>query len=101
MRLKLSGLAAVLVLVLLAGCGNIYSRGDFVGMVMNKSEEEVTKQIGKPSAVDSSNPDRVIWTYTHETFNLENQNTRDARTMVIFEHKGPQGELKVTSVEYG
>lgn len=100
--LKRFALIAALVVPMLtiAGCGDIYSRGDFTTMVMSKSEDEVMKQLGKPSNVDSSNPDRVIWTYTHKTYNLENQNTRDAKTMLIFEHKGTAGALMVTNVEF-
>ena len=94
--------AALLAPILwIAGCGEIYSRGDFTTKVMNKSETDIIKEIGKPSNVDSSNPNRVIWTYTSKTFNIENQNTRDAKTMLIFEHKGTAGALMVTNVEFG
>jgi hypothetical protein len=94
--------ALTITVLMIAACGNIYSRTDFVGMVMNKSETEVLKQVGKPSTVDeTSHPGEVIWTYTYETFNLENQNTRDAKTMVIFEHKGAGGALQVARVEFG
>lgn len=93
--------ALVVPMLMIAGCGDIYSRSDLTTMVMSKSEDEVIKQLGKPSSVDSTNSDRVIWTYTHKTYNLENQNTRDAKTMLIFEHKGTRGALMVTNVEFG
>jgi hypothetical protein len=101
--LKRFALVAALVvpILMIAGCGDIYSRGDFTTKVMNKSEPEVIKEIGKPSNVDNSNPDRVIWTYTGKTFDIENQNTRDAKTMLILEHKGAAGALMVTNVEFG
>ncbi len=93
--------ALAIAMLMIAACADIYSRGDFTTMVMSKSENEVIKQVGKPSNVDSSNPDRVIWTYTRKTFDIEKQNTRDAKTMVIFEHKGAAGALMVTNVEFG
>ena len=70
-------------------------------MVMNKSEQEVITQIGKPSRVDASNPDCVMWTYTTTIFNVENQNKRDATTMLMLERKGSGGALMVTNVEFG
>jgi hypothetical protein len=44
--------------LMIAACGNLYSRTDFTTMVMNKSETEVVKQVGKPSNVDANNPER-------------------------------------------
>lgn len=94
--------AAVLLLPILfaTACGEVYSHEDFTKAVMGKSEQEVSKQFGKPASVDASNPQRVIWTYTHVTFDLEKQNTRDPKTMVIFEQK-PGATPKVTKVEFG
>ncbi len=87
--------------LLLAACGNIFSRADFTTMVMDKSEEEVTSKAGKPAEVDATNPGHVVWTYKLETFNNENGNKRDDKTKVIFEPRGPNGKLKVTNVEFG
>lgn len=86
--------------LLLAACGDIHSRSDFSTMVMNKSEEEVKTAAGKPAEIDNSNPDRVVWTYKLETFDVDNGNKRDAKTIVIFE-KGPGGKLRVTNVQFG
>ena len=85
--------------LLLAACGNIFSRTDFTTMVMDKSEEEVKSKAGKPAEIDASNPDHVVWTYKLETFGEGNK--RDDKTMVIFERKGPGGKLKVTNVQFG
>ena len=94
--------AAALVFPLLttAGCGEIYSREDFSQAVMSKSEPEVEKRLGKPFEIDAANPQRVIWTYKNETFDVQKQNARDAKTLVIFE-KLPDGALRVTGVEFG
>ncbi len=86
--------------LLLAACGDIHSRADFNTMVMNKSEEEVKSAAGKPAEIDNSNPDRVVWTYKLETFDVDNANKRDAKTMVIFE-RGAGGKLRVTNVQFG
>ena len=98
------GWARALVLAIavstLAACGDLYSRTDFTTMVMSKSENEVTKQVGKPASIDTSNPKRVIWIYNGTTFDIDNQNKRDARTILILEPNGKGGALMVTSVEF-
>ena len=94
------GLVLALAISLVAACGDLYSRTDFTTMIMNKSEQEVIKQIGKPSTVDDSNPDRVIWIYTNTTFDVDNQNKRDAKTTLTLERKGSGGKLMVTAVDF-
>jgi len=93
-------LALAAAVLTLAACGDIYSRSDFTTMVMNKSDNEVTKQLGKPANVDTSNPERVIWTYKNTTFDLDHENKRDTKTLLILEHKGSGGALIVTNVEF-
>lgn len=84
--------------IALAGCGNTYSRDDFMTGVMGKSEQEVKTQYGAPAAVDEANPDRVTWTYKRETFDLANQNRIDSKTTVIFE--GPAGSRHAVKVDF-
>ena len=97
--LKQTVLAAVFLSAsFLAACGNTYSRDDLMKGVLSKSEAEVTTQYGKPASVDERNPERVVWTYSRETFDLSNQNRIDSKTMVIFE--GPAGARRVAKVEY-
>ena len=93
--------ALAVAVLMIAACGNIYSRTDFTTMVINKSDEEVVKQVGKPANVDTSNPERVIWTYSHTTFDIDNQNKRDVKATLILERKGTGGALMVTNVEFG
>jgi hypothetical protein len=90
----------VLPLVFVAACGQIYSRTDFTTMVMDKSDAEVMQKVGKPVSVDSSNAEQVIWTYYSETFDVDNQNKRDQKTVVTLK-KGSDGKLKVTGVQFG
>jgi hypothetical protein len=93
--------AAAVLALSLAACGQVYSRTDFKTMVIDKSEEEVTKNVGKPKAVDASKPDHVVWKYSTATFDTDQQNRRDSETRVIFEKTGPGGKLKATNVEFG
>ena len=96
----LRGALVPILALALTACGDIYSREDFTKAVVGKSDDEVSKQFGKPGIVDTSNPKRVVWTYIRETFDLANQNKRDPKTMVIFEQQ-PDGKLVVTKVEFG
>ena len=90
--------AALAASFVLAGCSGVSSRDDFAARVKDKSEQEVKKEIGTPAAVDSSKPDRVTWTYTSRTFNLENKNKVDPKTVVVFTPAG--GKLKVAEVVF-
>ena len=90
--------AFALPLVFAAACGQIYSRADFTTMVMDKSDDEVMQKVGKPATVDTTNPEQVIWTYHSETFDTDNQNKRDAKTVVTL--KKINGKLKVAGVQF-
>ena len=97
--LKVAAQAIVAVTVFtLAGCGDLYDRKDFESYVRDKSEDEVRKKVGKPAAVDSSNPERVTWTYNATTFDPANKNARDQKTVVVFKPIG--GKLKAVEVVY-
>lgn len=94
--------AAVLVIATLAGvgCGDIHARSEFTGLVMGKSEEEVVSKVGKPAAVDAGNPDRVTWTFNSTTFDVDNQNKRDSKTVVVFQRSAATGKLSVAEVSF-
>ncbi len=95
---RVAGLAVAA--LVLAGCGEIYDRNDFTKLVVGKSEQEVTKGVGKPAVVDSSNPDRVTWTYNAVTFDLEKSNRRDPKTIVVFTRDAAKGTLRAAEVKY-
>ena len=98
---RLLGVMLLVVATLAAsGCGDLYSREDFTALVMSKSEKEVIGKLGKPAAVDENNPARVTWTYNSGTFDVEHQNKRDSKALVIFERKAPGGALMVTEVKF-
>ena len=50
--------------------------------------------------MDDSNPAHVTWTYEAKTFDYENNNKRDTKTLVIFERDAATGKLKVTDVKF-
>jgi hypothetical protein len=83
-----------------SGCGDIHERSEFSGLVMGKSSEEVVTRLGKPDAVDSSNPAQVVWTFKHATFDLQNQNRQDAKTVVTLEPNQGGRDLIVADVKF-
>lgn len=96
---KLRYCLPLLMALLLTGCGDIYSRDDFRTAVVGKSDAEVLTQFGKPDVVDTHDPTRTVWTYKHKTFDLANQNSRDAEADVTFD-KPAGGTPHAVSVEF-
>ena len=90
----------VISMQIMAGCGQFFGRDDFTGYVMNKTAAEVAAKVGKPATVDDSNPERVIWTYQSITYDLQDHNKKDARTLVIFRRDAPGGQLKAAEVKF-
>ena len=81
-----------------AGCSEMMSRSDFTARVKDKSDTEVAKLVGKPSAVDESKPERVTWTYTSRTFNVDERNKFDSKAVVVFNKTG--SKLVVADVTF-
>jgi hypothetical protein len=90
--------AVLLFTTFLAGCGDTYSRDDFMTAAMGKSETEITAKFGKPGSVDETDPEHVKWIYSRETFDLANQNRIDSKTIVIFE--GAAGNRHVSKIDF-
>lgn len=82
-------LAATLVLV---ACNSDYPRGQFSGYVIGKTEDQIISQVGKPHEVDNSNPASPVWVYKKKTFNTDDLNRVDDKTLVYMK-KGPDGKL--------
>ena len=101
-KLKKLSIAAVLAVagLSLGGCGELYERTDFANSVQGKSDAEVQKAVGKPASVDASNPGRVTWTYNSATFNVNNANKRDAKTIVVFKPEAAGGKLRAVEILY-
>ena len=100
MARALGAILLVIAVQFMFGCGQFFGRDDFTGYVMNKTAAEVTAKVGKPATVDESNPDRVIWTYQSITYDLQDHNNKDARTLVIFKRDAPGGQLKAAEVKF-
>jgi hypothetical protein len=93
---------AALFAVSLVACGPTggYQRGLFQGYVVGATEEEITSKIGKPDSVDNSDPKAPRWVYIKKTFDPDNQNQVDGRTVVILQ-RDAQGKLRGTDVIFG
>jgi hypothetical protein len=85
----------------LAGCQPVQTRDDFKGTVMNKSPAEVEDHMGKPHAVDESDPTKIVWIYNEVTFDVENKNKRDPETRVIFTRQEAASKPNVIEVDFG
>ena len=96
----LGGILVAIALLVVAGCGDIYGHEELNKLVMNKVDSEVEKSLGKPAAVDNSNPARVVWTYSQLTYDVENQNKRDTKTVLVLAPDTATKKLKVVEVKY-
>lgn len=97
---RVAAVAVMATSFVLAGCSEILSRDDFTARVKDKSDAEVAKVIGKPAAVDASAPDKVTWTYNAKTFNIQEGNKFDTKTVVVFRKAQPDGKLQATDVVF-
>ncbi len=80
---------ATLVAVALAACGvGGYSRGIFQGNVVGKTVDEVIAQFGEPASKDLSKPDAPKIVYLKKTFDPDNGNKEDAKTIISFRKEG-------------
>jgi hypothetical protein len=100
MRTSLKAILCGAALLVVSACGQVLSREDLTTAVMGKSEQEVTQQLGKPDAVDDSDPEHVTWTYRRKTFDLAHENKVDSKTIVLFEGGSTEGERHVARVEF-
>ena len=82
----------------LSGCSELSNREDFAAQWKDKTEEQVLKYAGKPAAVDSTNPSRVIWIYKSRTYDVPTRRT-DSETDVIFV-TATDGKLHVAEVVF-
>ena len=96
---RLLAAGAVAVVAALAACGNGgYQRGIFTGYVVDASEDEITSKIGKPDQVDNSTPDAPRWIYTKKTFDPDNMNQADQKTIVVMKKDPVTGKFKGAEV---
>lgn len=97
-----AALAVVLLMTtLFTACdgGRGYSRGIFHGIVIDKTEIEVADKLGKPESVQMIGDDSMRYTYHRKTFDPDNLNQIDDKTIVEFEKKA--GKMIVVGVSFG
>ena len=87
-------------MVALGGCGEKLSREDFAAAVKDKTAADVQKTVGKPDAVDESQPGAVKWTYTSKTFSTGEATKMDKRAVVVFQQRDPNAPATVADVMY-
>ena len=84
-----------------SGCGGgSFSRGQFQGHVVGKTEEEIVSRVGKPKEVIATDPNKPRWIYENKTFDPDNLNAVDAKATIILE-RDAQGKLVGRDVLYG
>lgn len=98
-RLALVFFAALLAFSLAACGGKGYSRGIFHGLVIEKTQEEVKAKLGEPFEVQKFDEDNVRFVYKGKTFDPDNANQVDDRTIIEFARK--DGKLIVVDVTFG
>ena len=84
--------AMMIAMLVLAACNSDYPRGQFSGYIIGKTEDQIISQVGKPHEVDASNPASPVWVYNKKTFNTDDLNKGDDKTLVYMK-KGPDGKL--------
>jgi hypothetical protein len=98
---RLRATAAVLcAAAVLAACGSGgYQRGIFTGYVVGVDAEQIESKIGKPDQVDTSGPNETRWVYNKTTFDPDNMNKVDDKTIVVLK-KDAAGKLTGAEVLY-
>lgn len=92
---------ALITFLVAAGCGGgTFSRGQFQGHVVGKTEDEIVSRVGKPAEVDAKDPNKPRWIYKEKTFDPDNFNAVDSRTTIILD-KDPSGKLVGRDVLFG
>jgi len=91
-------IGAVLALMV-AACGQGgFQRGVFYGKVIDKSPDEVVGAFGKPDAIETATGG-THYVYVKKTFNPENMNQVDEKTIVEF-GRDKDGKLVCQDVSY-
>lgn len=92
-------LMATLIAVAVAACGQGgFQRGVFYGKVIDRSPEDVVSAFGKPDAIESGSEGQRYF-YLKKTFNPENMNQVDEKTIVEF-GKDKEGKVVCVDVSY-
>ena len=93
---------AIAAVATLAACSREggYQRGIFTGYVVDATEDEIVNKIGKPDQVDASDPNAPRWIYNRKTFDPDNMNQIDDKTIVVMKKDPATGKLKGAEVQF-
>jgi hypothetical protein len=92
--------AACSVAIILVACGQGgFQRGVFYGKVIDRTPDEVAGTFGKPDEVTPAVADGLRYVYVKKTFNPDNQNQVDDKTIVEFA-KDKDGKTVYIDVSY-
>lgn len=92
-------LAMMGMVLVLAACGQGgFQRGVFYGKVIDKTPAEVESSFGKPDTVENT-ADGPRYFYAKKTFNPENMNQVDEKTIVEF-GRNKEGKIVCVDVSY-
>lgn len=98
--LRTASTAAILALCLVFGaCSERTNREDFASLIKGKTEQDVRKNAGKPDSVEETRKDLHVWTYNSRTFDIQQGNKLDAKTIVTFS-PNPEGKMVVVEVKF-
>jgi len=90
-----AAVAAIAAVTFVAGCGlGGYQRGIFTGYVVDATEEQIVSKVGKPDQVDNADPNAPKWIYIKKTFDPDNQNKVDEKTVVVLKKDPATGKFK-------
>lgn len=87
------------IVIVACDSGRGYSRGVFHGIVIDKTDAEITDKLGKPESVQMIGDDAMRYTYRRKTFDPDNLNQIDERTIIDFEKKA--GKMIVVDISFG
>ena len=93
-------LMALVVSAALAACSGGYQRGIFQGYVVDSTEEQIVSKIGKPDSIDTSDPNAPKWIYLKKTFDPDNANKGDEKTIVVLKKDTKTGKFVGAEVLY-
>lgn len=99
-RSKRAILMALAIAVTLTACSGGYQRGIFQGYVIDATEEQITSKIGKPDQIDNKDPNAPRWVYNKKTFDPDNQNKTDEKTVIVLKKDPKTGKFVGAEVQF-
>ena len=93
-------ITALIATFTLTACSGGYQRGIFQGYVIDSTEEQITSKIGKPDQIDNADPNAPHWVYNKKTFDPDNQNKTDEKTVIVLKKDPKTGKFVGAEVQF-